>query len=197
MKRAFAILRDGLLAAAILFLLALLALRLQGTPDRPLSGHARIVDGDTLMLSGKRVRLSGIDAPELQQTCLRDGREWPCGQDARAALNRLAAAGQVVCVPSGHDRYGRVLAACRTGMVDLNREMVAAGLAVSYGGYAAEERVARAGRLGLWAGDFDRPQDWRQVHGGTGEPGASFLDGLGSVYERLMEAMANMWKDEA
>jgi len=126
-----------------------------------LAGGARIVDGDSLHLDGRSIRLEGIDAPELAQTCGRDGREESCGREARRALIELIGDDEVVCRLSGTDKYRRTLARCTAGGRDLNARMVSGGMAVSYGGYRAQESEARGARRGLWAGPFERPADWR------------------------------------
>ena len=54
-------------------------------PLTPIAGPAEVTDGDTLRIGATRIRLSGIDAPELAQTCTdQSGREWPCGAEAKA-----------------------------------------------------------------------------------------------------------------
>ena len=131
----------------------------------------RAVDGDTLSAQSdgkaQRIRLAGIDAPELRQTC-RDanGRDWSCGAAARLRLSALVAQGGVACTPRGEDRYGRLLATCSTGAVaDLGAALVRDGSAVNSGrytsDYAAAESEARAARRGVWQGTFDNPEDWR------------------------------------
>ena len=66
-------------------------------------------------------------------------------------------------------RYDRLLAACTAAAEELNRSQVEAGWAVAYGDYEAEEDAARRKGAGLWAGSFDRPRDWREMHGGMAE----------------------------
>lgn len=129
----------------------------------------RVIDGDTLIVDGRTVRLWGIDAPELTQTCRGDAVEpaWDCGRRSRLLLQALAGSGTVVCTVRGTHR-GRVVALCRTGDRDLGAAMVAAGLAIdeptySHGHYAAEEATARQARRGLWRGAFDRPADHRNA----------------------------------
>lgn len=164
-------LADALLALAAFGALAVVAARapLLVRPHETLHGPARVADGDSLVVGGVRVRLEGIDAPELAQTCTRGGRDYACGREAQAALARLAAGGTVSCEGSGRDRYGRVLARCTAGTIELNRAMVEAGWAVAYGDYGAQETAARRAGRGLWAGSFERPQEWRRVHGGLAE----------------------------
>ena len=147
-------------ALAIAVLLALAALVAPRRVDR-IAGAAEAIDGDSLRLRGENIRLEGIDAPELRQTCRRGGVDEPCGREARAALAALLRAGPLDCTVSGRDRYRRPLATCRAGAVEVNREMVREGWAIAYGDYEAEEAEARRRRRGLWAMTFERPADWR------------------------------------
>lgn len=138
-------------------------------PYRPAPAPAvrySAVDGDSLRAGREDVRLLGIDAPELFQTC-RDGRgrEWACGRAARDRLAALVAGGRVRCTSEGQDRYGRTLARCSAGPVgDIGETMIREGLAVDFmsGGYGGAEAEARAARRGIWAGSFERPQEWRR-----------------------------------
>jgi endonuclease YncB( thermonuclease family) len=130
-------------------------------PRPQIVGHARIIDGDSLLIAGTEVRLWGIDAPELFQRCQREGREVQCGREASRALIALVAGQQVVCERRDMDRFGRTVAQCRAETIDLGRAMVAAGHAVAFGAYYQEEAQARADRKGLWAGEFMRPREWR------------------------------------
>ena len=85
-----------------------------------LSGVPRIIDGDTIRIGNTRIRLHGIDAPEARQTCtIADGTEWRCGQEATNALVRIVGERQVSCSQRDTDRYGRIVAVCRAGSVDL------------------------------------------------------------------------------
>lgn len=127
-------------------------------------GRVRVVDGDTLALAGRRIRLRGMDAPELGQTCERNGQPYACGQTARDALRTLIGDGPVTCRLSGRDRFERALGQCVGETGDLGSRMVRSGLAIAYGAYEAEELSARADRAGLWAGTFERPADWRRRH---------------------------------
>jgi len=134
-----------------------------------LSGTARVIDGDTLDLQGTRIRLLGIDAPESGQAC-RDaqGAPYPCGERARAALAEMIAGRPVSCTIEREDRYRRGLAVCTAAGIDLNAEMVRRGAAVAYidRRYLAYEQEARAARRGIWAGAFERPEDWRRANRG-------------------------------
>ncbi len=159
-------LSDLLLAVAILGLLLLLSDRIDRLATEAYAGVPRVNDGDSLSFGGERVRLLGIDAPEYQQVCSRDGADYACGRAARDALSRLIAGRPVVCTGRQRDRYSRLLAACRVGEEDINRRMVALGWAVAYGDFSVEEQAARESGAGLWAGTFERPREWRLMHGG-------------------------------
>ncbi|MBM3603547.1 MAG: thermonuclease family protein [Alphaproteobacteria bacterium] len=141
---------------------------LTGEPPRARhAGAVRVVDGDTLDLSGTRVRLYGIDAPEGGQTCRRGRQDWACGAEATHALKAEIGSRDVTCEEQDIDRYGRVVGICHAGSRDLNAWMVRSGWAVAYrqyGGdlYDAEERVARLAQRGLWSSDFVMPWDWRR-----------------------------------
>ena len=130
-----------------------------------LTGRPRVGDGDGLTFSGARVRLVGIDAPELAQSCDdAGGRRHACGEEARRHLVGLIGGRTVECNWAKLDRYGRRLGLCRADDEDLNAAMVRDGWAVAYGAYEAEEAEARAARRGVWAGTFTWPQDWRREH---------------------------------
>jgi endonuclease YncB( thermonuclease family) len=156
---------DLLLAIAVLGLVALVVSR-WNEPMTRVEGRASVVDGDTLIVTGERVRLRQIDAPELAQTCLREGGAQPCGREARAHLVGLVGDAEIVCDVFGRDDYGRLLVECVADDRSLNAGMVEAGWAIADGGYLDEQSLARDARRGLWAGEFDRPSDWRSEHGG-------------------------------
>lgn len=125
-------------------------------------GRAKILDGDSIIVAGREVRMQGIDAPEGRQYCRRKGRDWACGQEARRFLKRLIGKQEVFCKGLDIDKHDRLLALCQSGGLDLNREMVARGFAVSYGRYETEERSARKNKTGIWSSEFERPRDWRR-----------------------------------
>ncbi|MBO1074090.1 thermonuclease family protein [Roseomonas marmotae] len=139
----------------------------------PVSGLARIIDGDTLDLGRTRIRMRGIDALESDQTCTRSGTgRYDCGKQARDALVALIGGAEVTCTPDGSETYGRMVATCTVprrdgnGVVDLNAAMVRTGFAFdckrySDGAYADEERAAKAARSGAWGGRFEFPWDHR------------------------------------
>ncbi|MEZ5815898.1 MAG: thermonuclease family protein [Hyphomicrobiaceae bacterium] len=131
-----------------------------------LTGRAKAIDGDTLMVGGLRVRLEGIDAPEIDQECTdAGGRPWPCGAVAHRLLARLVANGLVRCVERGLDKYRRLLGVCFAGGLDVNAELVRRGLAwafVRYSNtYVRVEAGARAARVGIWSGKATPAWDYR------------------------------------
>jgi endonuclease YncB( thermonuclease family) len=99
----------------------------------------RVLDGDTMQIGEVRVRLWGIDAPELPS---------PSGRQARAAMRRLVDGRPVRCEPVGRDRYGRTVARCFAGDVDLGAAMIRAGKARPYCRYSGDfyDAAAVAGK---------------------------------------------------
>lgn len=128
-------------------------------------GNARVLDGDSLVVSGVEVRLHGIDAPEYRQECQIKGASdfYKCGFQAAKFLRQMVAGKDIIC--SGHetDKYDRLLGQCMIGDVQINREMVINGWAVSFGDYEKEEAKAKKTKVGLWRGDFELPKDWRRA----------------------------------
>jgi endonuclease YncB( thermonuclease family) len=129
-----------------------------------ITGEARIIDGDSLVVAGVEIRLSGIDAPEYRQLCFRRGRPWACGVDATRVLRTLIANRPVACRSHEQDRYGRTVASCSVAGTDLGAAMVAGGHAVAYGAYQLEERAARNAGRGIWSSRFEPPAQWRAKH---------------------------------
>lgn len=154
----------AVLAIAVLAAAAVLVAYLEPAPN-PVSGRARASDGDSFRLGDQRIRLLGLDAPELSQTCTdAQAQEWPCGRAARDRMAALLGSGAVKCQPEDTDRYQRLLAYCSIGGADLGQVMVSEGLAISAGNYWSEEQAARGAGLGIWRGDFDNPKSWRDDH---------------------------------
>jgi len=125
-----------------------------------------VSDGDTLTLrvdgANVRVRLDGIDAPELGQ---------PYGKSARSSLAQLCRGKAATAVERGKDDEGRILASVRCGEVDANAEQVRRGMAWVYDRYVTDRSLyalqneARAAHLGLWADKAPTaPWVWRAQH---------------------------------
>ncbi|MFA7415432.1 MAG: thermonuclease family protein [Rhizobium sp.] len=164
MIRLWRIVRDTIAAISILLLALLIVAKLDGGRERGFSGPFSAIDGDTLTTEDGKARLAGIDAPEISQMCEQSGEDWPCGVAARQRLSSIASTPNFGCKGGVTDRYGRWLVRCRAAGADVNATLVREGFAVSYGAYAAEEAAARRQGVGIWAGSFERPQDWRRAH---------------------------------
>lgn len=183
LRRAFELLGAVVILAGV----AVAAVILDERSMRTLAGMPRAVDGDTLSFAGRRVRLVGIDAPELGQTCTRAGTSYACGREARRFLDDMLENGRAECRGNEEDRYGRLLARCVSATTDLNAAMVRGGWAVAYGGYEREERAARDAHAGLWAGAFDRPAQWRARNGVVADLGPA------DMTRRLFNRIASMF----
>lgn len=123
-------------------------LELGGSAKAAISGRAHVVDGDTLRIAGRSIRLHGIDAPEVGQQCTNSPVDsWNCGQEATRELSRKIDGQTISCSARDHDRYGRIVAVCVIDGEDLNAWMVIQGWAVAYTRYswryALAELVAR------------------------------------------------------
>ena len=130
------------------------------------TGSARVTDGDSIKIGDTRVRLHGIDAPERNQSCQKNGRTWRCGSAATSRLRGMVSGREVQCKGNRKDRYGRLLAVCHVNGTDVNAAMVKSGLALAYrkysSAYVSQERDAKRAKRGLWAGEFVAPWDWRR-----------------------------------
>jgi endonuclease YncB( thermonuclease family) len=147
--------------------LAALALAVMVAPAsaETVRGPATVIDGDTVEIAEKRVRLFAVDAPESTQTCDRNGERWACGKAAGDELRSMIGNYPVSCSGDEIDTYGRLVATCTIDGIDLNREMVARGWATAFRRYSdryvADETRARASKLGLWTSSFMSPEDYR------------------------------------
>lgn len=128
-----------------------------------------VVDAASFELLGVRVRLFGVAAPPVTQTCFAGGQRWNCGQAARWALVERIGLNWVVCDERGRDASGAVIALCALGGrggPELNGWIVARGWALARPDespdYSAEEAAARQAGRGIWAGGFVPPPAWRQ-----------------------------------
>lgn len=131
-------------------------------PDSTISGAARVIDGNTIRIRDGRIRIWGIDAPELDQ---------PLGPEATQHLYNQVKQNVVTCHPRDTDKWGRIVAQCFVMDRDLGLSQVANGLALDYtryshGYYEDAQDAARQERLGMWAGEFTSPEAWRR--GGDG-----------------------------
>ena len=128
----------------------------------------KVNDGDSLRSGDLRVRLFGIDAPELKQQCVdENGVLWGCGVAAQRQLNSLIGANKALhCSLRDVDRYGRLIMQCFNGATDIGAAMVRSGHALAYRHfsdlYMAEEEQAKTALNGIWRGTFIPPWEWRR-----------------------------------
>ena len=131
-----------------------------------LTGPAKVIDGDTIVVAGQMVRLHGIDALELDQTFWWRGQQIGCGTMSLAALEALIAGVKVRCEVIERDRHGRLVAKVFSpNRIDIGPRLVSAGWALAYRrcstDYVAAEDEARKARRGMWRGTFVKPWEWR------------------------------------
>ncbi len=130
-------------------------------------GEARVIDGDEIELAGKRVRLYGIEAPELGQTCWYRNKEFPCGHSARRNLWLNVKDQRLTCREKSVVD-GVVVALCfdakgRDVAGDLVRNGWALALPKQVEVYIKAEAEAKRRKLGLWNFRFTKPWDWRAM----------------------------------
>lgn len=159
---------DVLLTFFILSCIGVAVLLLAAHNGASYSGFFKVLDGDTLLNNGQKLRLIGIDAPESSQECEDSKGSWRCGRVSTQKLQRIVHnANNLICKGDQIDKYARPLVTCYLGDKDINALMVLGGYAVAYGAYYAEEREAKAGGVGIWQGNFMQPQKWRRIHYGS------------------------------
>ena len=126
----------------------------------------KIVDGDTIHLNGEKIRFTGIDTPELKQTCLKEGVKDPCGVTAKQILINKIGNNDVDCISEGKDQYKRTLAECFVNNESLSSYLVRSGYAFAYRRYSkkfvADEDFARINKIGMWSMEFDYPWNYRK-----------------------------------
>jgi endonuclease YncB( thermonuclease family) len=177
----------------------------EGGQPAIITGTGRVVDGDTLDVGPTRVRLEGIDAPEIAQTCqTAKGESWDCGVAAAAMLRKLAEHKDLACDRTGTDRYRRVLATCYgDDGIDIDEAMVRVGLArafVRYSvAYVGVEAEARKRKIGVWQGPAEAPWDFRHNEWQVAEvtaPKGCAIKGNVSAHGRIYHMPWSPWYDK-
>jgi len=132
-----------------------------------LANNLKIIDGDTIVLNGEKIRFSGIDTPELKQTCLQNGKKVDCGMFAKILLVKKIGNNIPECISEGKDAYKRTLAECFINGESLSSFLVRSGYAFAYRKYSKkfikDEEFAKINKLGMWAMKFQYPWDFRKA----------------------------------
>ena len=125
----------------------------------------RVVDGDTIVLNGEKIRFSGIDAPELKQTCINGDEKIFCGKTAKMLLIKKIGNETPECISEGKDAYKRTLAECFVNGESLSVFLVRSGYAFAYRKYSKkfieDEEFAKKNNAGMWLMEFEFPWDFR------------------------------------
>ena len=130
------------------------------------SYEIKIIDGDTINLNNEKIRFTGIDTPELKQTCNKNNEIIYCGIQARQLLINKIGKNKVKCVREGKDQYKRTLAECFVNDLSLSKFLVREGYAFAYRKYSKkfieDENFAKNNNMGIWSMKFEYPWDWRK-----------------------------------
>ena len=142
---------------------------------KEISGNAQIIDGDTIKINSKKIRLYGIDAPEFKQTCKKTyltisfmsfTKDYMCGEASADKLIKKINKQKLNCNILDVDRYKRLIGECFKRNINLNSWMVSNGYAVAYRKYSkkyvSDEINAKNNKLGIWQGKFEMPWDYRR-----------------------------------
>jgi endonuclease YncB( thermonuclease family) len=142
-----------------------------------LAGPASVFDVDTLDISGTRIRLWGIDAPESNQLCRgEDSIQYQCGTEAAGSLDSFLMGRPIDCAPISLDQYGQTFAVCSVDGMDLGDWLVRNGLALDWpqyskGKYDKAQRDAEHAGRGIWQGSYVEPWLFRACIRQGGKPG--------------------------
>ena len=125
-----------------------------------------VTDGDTIRIGDERIRFSGIDAPEIKQTCIYQEIEFKCGEFSKNLLIEKISNQEVSCIRENTDQYERTLAECFVGKESLSSYLVREGYAFAYRKYSdkfiPDEEYAQSKGNGMWSMDFMFPWDFRK-----------------------------------
>ena len=129
------------------------------------ASHVTVIDGDTIRLGDVKIRFSGIDAPEINQTCVASEGKVACGKISRDLLIEKVTNNKISCTDEGKDFYGRVLGECFVNGESLSAYLVREGFAFAYRKYSnkyiEDEEYAKFNKLGMWSMEFEYPWEYR------------------------------------
>lgn len=123
-----------------------------------------VIDGDSLEIGKRRIRLMGIDAPEYDQSCKDEkGALYACGKQSAQHLQALINHKKIKCKIHKKDKYDRELCTCYAEDKDLNAQMIKDGQAIVYleSDYHSEQETAQEDKKGIWRGIFIHPRLFR------------------------------------
>ncbi len=163
----------NLFSLLIFFLLTIAAY----SSEKIISGNVKVIDGDTIKINKKKIRLFGIDAPEKKQVCKKIyldffifnfQKDYKCGEESTLALLKKVKDKKIKCVlEDDKDRYKRYIGTCYLGEQNINKWLVKNGYALAYKKYSKkyllDENYAKENKLGLWGGTFMKPEKWRRI----------------------------------
>ena len=142
---------------------------------KEITGYAKVIDGDTIRINSKKIRLHGIDAPEKKQSCKKPyltivffsfSKNYLCGQVSTNKLIKKINNQIIKCKIKNVDRYNRLIGECYKKNKNLNAWLVSNGYAVAYRKYSkkyiSDEMNAKNNKLGIWQGKFEMPWDFRR-----------------------------------
>ena len=140
----------------------------QNKSNNKVNAKVRVVDGDTIHIGKKKYRFSGIDTPEMKQTCEKDNQIVYCGLLAQKILKQKIGNQQITCLEEDEpDRYQRILAECFVNSESLSKFLVRNGYAFAYRKYSTkfvkDEEFAKDKKLGIWAMTFQYTWDFRKA----------------------------------
>ena len=129
------------------------------------ASHVTVIDGDTIKLGDVKIRFSGIDAPEINQTCIASEGKVACGKISKDTLIAKVTNNKISCPDEGKDVYGRVLGECFVNGQSLSSYLVREGFAFAYRKYSnkyiKDEEYAKSNKHGMWSMEFEYPWDFR------------------------------------
>ena len=134
--------------------------------EKIINGKAKIIDGDTIHIGKNKIRLHGIDALEINQTCTIKEKTWECGIESYLALKSIILNNKVQCEIIDVDQYKRLIGKCFVNKIYINQYMVLNGWAIAYRYYSLDfiddEEIAKKNKIGIWKGKFQEPYLFRK-----------------------------------